>query len=161
MRVDRVKAGAPRDGGGDEPDDKAGLASDVLPRQSNYHRYSLPDGVVVTDKTPLYQVVALWGWQRQRPFSRDDVAKAFGIDQRRAGDVMSYIRRVRADVVNSRQYYERLECGVRQRMMQILAEPALDGRPYYEPAEGKLSDVQKGVAVQELRRWFLYRKNRT
>lgn len=148
-------------GAGEARDDNVPSASDVLPRQSNYYRYRVPDNVNATDKMPLYQVVALWGWQRQLPFSRDDVALAFGIDQRRAADVMSYIRRVRADVLKSRQYYERQESGGRLLFMQILTEPVLSGRPYYGPATGKTSETQKSVALQELRRWFLYRPNRT
>lgn len=139
-------------------------SSEVQPRQSNYQKYTLPEGVVAIDNAPLYQVVALWGWQLQRPFSRDEVARAFGIDERRAGDVMSYIRRARSDVVLSRQYYDRSEKGARQRFLQIMTAPVLDGRPYCGPSTACVPETpgtQKEVDLQALRRWFLHRPNNT
>lgn len=135
----------------------------VAPCQSNYQAYTLPEGVSGLEAAPLYQLVALWGWQLGRAFSRDEVAVAFGLELHRAGDVMSYIRRMRPDRVRSRQHYERLDKGVRQRYMQIMAKPQVDGRPVTPSPASQGQQHAKGpqteAALQELRRWFLGRPN--
>lgn len=139
--------------------------AEVAPRQANYLKYRLPDGLDGLAHAPLYQVVAVWGWRLGRPFCRPEVAEAFGISLCRAGDVMSYIRRARPDLIKSRQYHERLPHGVRQRFLQILADPRVTGRPAMMQ---KVQEVQETpptgaakteVDLQALRGWFLRRPN--
>lgn len=139
----------------------------VAPAQTNYGEYTLPPTLTGLDDLPLYMVVAIWGWQRGRPFCREDLAKAFRITLKQAGDVMSYIRRADQKKIQSRQGYERLMKGVRCRYMQIVAEPdrtvkkALRGKPTpvmdtdLPQDNGPLSDA----GLQALRRWFLTRPN--
>ncbi|MEL5428869.1 CaiF/GrlA family transcriptional regulator [Serratia nevei] len=136
------------------PDADDGVST-VSPRQANYYAYTLPEGFADIRGAPLYQVVALWGWSLKRPFCREEVASAFGISLLRAGDVMSYIRRARPDVVKSRQYHERLAGGVRRRFLHILAEPALEGQPVKAPPVTTGAEA----ALQALRHWFLTRPN--
>ncbi len=148
----------------DLPSLSAGVALDaVSPRQSNYHAYRLPDGVVMPPGAPLYHAVALWGWTLGRPFCRPEVADAFGITLQRAGDVMSYIRRARPDVVTSRQFYAQLAGGVRQRFIQILAEPRIDGGRRETSGRRRRAEAatpQCGrEVVKTLRQWFLTRPN--
>jgi len=139
----------------------------VVPGQSNYGEYTLPTSLAGLGDPPLYLAVAMWGWQLGRPFCRDELAQAFRITVKRAGDVMSYIRRAAPDKIQTCQRYERVVKGVRCRYMQIMAEPemtvqkAVRGKPSVEAKddvaqeEGPLSDAR----LQALRRWFLNRPN--
>lgn len=133
------------------------------PRQSNYGDYRLPDvlaDIPGLDTAPLYQAVALWGWRLGRAFCRDELARAFHISVHRAGDVMSYIRRARADRVASRLHHKQLKNGARQRYLLIVAEPAIAGQRRAEARGSPDNDApMTEAALQELRRWFLCRAN--
>ncbi|HFD2064193.1 TPA: CaiF/GrlA family transcriptional regulator [Serratia marcescens] len=136
-----------------------GEGTAVPGRQSNYGDYRLPDGLSVDPTVPLYQAVALWGWQLRRPFNRDELARAFQIELRRAGDVMSYIRRARSDRITSRQHYVRVPGGVRMRYLHILAEPQVEGIPvvatpvHLMPEEPP--DDARATSFAALKRWFI------
>lgn len=107
-----------------------------------------------SEHTPLYQRVALWGWCLGRPFSRHDVAKTFGINLDSAGNVMSYLRRARPDVVKSLQWYERGARGARKRYMQILSAPNVDGKPVRMMPVHLLGGKKEG-SLQDMRRRFI------
>ena len=107
-----------------------------------------------SEHVPLYQRVALWGWHLGRPFSRHDVAKAFGISLDSAGNVMSYLRRARPDVVKSQQWYERGARGSRKRYMHILSAPNVDGKPVRIMPVYLLGEKKKGF-LQDMRRRFI------
>ncbi len=107
-----------------------------------------------SEHVPLYQRVALWGWHLGRPFSRHDVAKVFGISLDSAGNVMSYLRRARPDVVKSRQWYERGARGSRKRYMHILSAPNVDGKPV-SMLPVHLSGERKERPLQAMRRRFI------
>ncbi|WP_158497931.1 CaiF/GrlA family transcriptional regulator [Serratia marcescens] len=114
-------------------------------------------GVIVmrgSEHTPLYKRVALWGWRLGKPFSRHDVAKTFGINLDSAGNVMSYLRRARPDVVKSWQWYERGARGSRKRYMQILSAPNVDGKPVRMMPVHLLGGKKEG-SVQDMRRRFI------
>lgn len=144
---------------------KAGHGAAVSGRQSNYGDYRLPEGLAVTPSAPLYQAAAFWGWQLGRAFNRDELAEAFHISVRRAGDVMSYIRRARSDRITSRQHYVRVPGGVRMRYLHILAEPQVDGIPvvatpvHLSPAEPP--DDAGATSFAALKRWFIGGAGRT
>ncbi|HGM5835942.1 TPA: CaiF/GrlA family transcriptional regulator [Serratia marcescens] len=138
----------------------------IPPRQSNYESYVLPTLVVGLglEAEPLYLVAAYWGWRLGRPFCREELAVAFGISLHRAGDVMSYIRRMRPERVCSRQHYERPQKGIRKRYLLILSEPTMGGATPARESDKTASSVvttdpQARVALQALRRWFLGRPN--
>lgn len=140
--------------------------AEVMPRQSNYQKYRLPDGLEGLAHAPLYQVVAVWGWRLGRAFCRDELAEAFVISPHRAGDQMSYIRRARPDCIQSRTHHERQPNGSRRRYLTILAEPRIDGRPARVPPvhlverEVQQADIEKVKAdLQALRSWFLRRSS--
>lgn len=59
--------------------------------QSNHDSYFIPEEVMYLKGKPLYVLIAHWGLQRKVPFFRDDVAKAFGLTERRAADLMRYL----------------------------------------------------------------------
>lgn len=115
------------------------------------------DGIDV-DVEPLYQRVARWGWSLGRPFSRDDVAKVFGISRKQAGDVISYIRHARSDVVKSQLTYTQRAGRARQRLLQILSEPHVNAGPANEPPEPRTAPAQN-EPLHNLRRWFISRFN--
>jgi hypothetical protein len=60
-------------------------------RQSNHDSYYIPEEVMNLKGEPLYVLIARWGLLRKAPFFRDDVAKAFGLTERRAADLMRYL----------------------------------------------------------------------
>jgi hypothetical protein len=138
----------------------------VTPRQSNYDGYTVPGGLSDLKHLPLYLVVAHWGWRRGRAFCRKDLAVAFGISTRRAGDVMSYIRRADSNRVKSQQYHECLAKGVRQRYLRILSAPPTTvptGRPpqgAVVPQAPVMTCSSTETALEELRQWFLYGRAR-
>lgn len=107
-----------------------------------------------SEHVPLYQRVALWGWHLGRPFCCHDVAKAFGISLDSAGNVMSYLRRARPDVVKSRQWYERGARGARKRYMHILSAPNVDGKPVRMMPVYLLGGKKEG-SLQDIRRRFI------
>ncbi|MGQ8701792.1 CaiF/GrlA family transcriptional regulator [Serratia marcescens] len=133
--------------------------TEVPGRQSNYGVYRLPDGLQVSPSVPLYQVVALWGWRLGRPFSREELAVAFHIELRRAGDVMSYIRRASTDRIVSRQHYVRVPGGVRMRYLHIIEEPGVEDIPVavkpvsLTPSEP--ADDASAQSLSALKRWFI------
>lgn len=139
----------------------------VAPGQSNYGEYTLPPTLAGLGDPPLYLAVAMWGWQLGRPFCREELAEAFKITVKRAGDVMSYIRRADPKKIRSHQRYERIAKGVRCRHMQIMAEPemtvkkAVRGKPLLDVDDDVAHDErpQSNAGLQALRRWFLNRPN--
>lgn len=136
-------------------DKKVPSGTVVAGRQSNYGVYHLPAGL---PSVPLYQAVALWGWRLGRAFSREELAEAFHISTCRAGDVMSYIRRARADKIVSRQHYVPVPGGVRMRYLQIMMEPQIEGGLLVKPAHPHPShstDNKEGGSLPALRRWFI------
>lgn len=138
-------------------DSKVHHSTAVPGRQSNYGEYRLPDGLRIATTVPLYQAVAVWGWRLRRPFCRDELAKAFHLELRRAGDVMSYIRRARPDCIASRQFYSRAPNGGRLRYLQIIAKPQIKGAPVaVKPVHLTVSDTpDTAESVAALRRWFI------
>lgn len=146
-------------------DEKAVPGKGMAGRQTNHGDYRLPEGLPVAPTAPLYQAVALWGWRLGRPFCRDELAQAFHISVRRAGDVMSYIRRARPDRVRSHQHYTRMPSGARLRHLQIVAPPRVDGapvaaQPVYlarpgESVTDEAADDAPGPSLSALRRWFI------
>ncbi|MEL5280748.1 CaiF/GrlA family transcriptional regulator [Serratia bockelmannii] len=130
----------------------------VVPgRQSNHGVYRLPPGLPVAPSVPLYQAVALWGWRLGRPFSRDELALAFHIELRRAGDLMSYIRR--AEQIVSRQCYVRAPGGVRMRYLHIIEEPLVEGmavatKPVHLTPSESANDAST-PSLSAWRRWFI------
>lgn len=139
------------------------VVAEVIPRQSNYQKYRLPDGLEELAHAPLYQVVAVWGWRLGRAFCRDELAEAFVISPQRAGDQMSYICRVRPECIQSRTRHERQPNGARRRYLTILAEPRIDGparvpRGDVMAREAQQAGTEKVKAdLQALRSWFLRR----
>lgn len=137
----------------------------VQPSQSNHGVYRVPAGVTDLAALPLYLVVAHWGWRLGRPFNREEVAVAFGIPLRRAGDVMSYICRAGDKRIATRQHIEHPEKGRRLRYLAILTEPTRVGLPggtrdtlsvtASPPAPPRVTEA----ALHELRQWFLGRPN--
>lgn len=141
-------------------DNGRGPCDTVVPgRQSNYGVFRLPPGLSVAPSVPLYQAVALWGWRLGRPFSRDELAEAFYIELRRAGDVMSYIRRARTDRIVSRQHYVQVPGGARMRYLHIIEEPRVEGIPvavkpvHLTPSDS--ADDASTPSLSALRRWFI------
>lgn len=67
---------------------------------------------------------------------------------------MSYLRRVRPDVVKSRQWYERGARGARKRYMHILSAPNVDGKPVRMIPVYLLGEKKKG-SLQDMRRRFI------
>ncbi|WP_391565006.1 CaiF/GrlA family transcriptional regulator [Serratia proteamaculans] len=139
----------------------------VAPAQSNYGEYTLPPMLRGLSDPPLYLAVAIWGWQLGRPFCRQELAQTFRITLRRAGDVMSYIRRADQKKIRSQQWYERGKKGARCRHLQIVAEPmmavkkTMRGTPTPETVACLPQDDEppSEAGVQALRRWFLNRPN--
>lgn len=128
-------------------------------RQSTYGEYHLPAGLRLAATVPLYQAVAVWGWRLRRPFCREELAKAFHLELRRAGDVMSYIRRARPDRIASRQFYSRASSGGRLRYLHIIAKPRIEGLPVSETpvhlTPQAPPDGADTAPLPALRRWFI------
>lgn len=59
--------------------------------QSNHDSYFIPPELMALKGKPLYILIAYWGLLRQKSFFREDVARAFGITERRAADLMRYL----------------------------------------------------------------------
>lgn len=137
----------------------------VLPEQSNYGAYRVPASVTDLTALPLFVMVAYWGWRLGRPFCRDEVAAAFGIAVRQAGDVMSYIQRTRTADIATRHYIEYPQKGCRRRYLQILSEPTLRApaasmKTAPAPTSAVTSSRAQGKeTLQALRQWFLGRPN--
>lgn len=84
--------------------------------QSNHESYFIPEGLLHLKGRPLYMLIAYWGLLRGEPFFRDDVAKAFGLTERRAAGMMSYLHR-KKDFVDST--LKRVQVGPQKRNCKL------------------------------------------
>lgn len=60
-------------------------------RQKNHGDFYLPEIISHLEEPTFYIAVAWWGKLTGRSFSREDVAQAFRVTDRRAADVMTYL----------------------------------------------------------------------
>lgn len=84
--------------------------------QSNRESYFIPEGVMHLKGYPLYILIAYWGLLRKEPFFRDDVARAFGLTERRAAGLMNYVHR-KKDFVEST--LKRVRVGAQGRNLKL------------------------------------------
>ncbi|WP_105465738.1 CaiF/GrlA family transcriptional regulator [Escherichia coli] len=56
------------------------------------HSYQIPESVSDISEQPLYILIASWGLRNKKILTTDIVAKKFFITQRRAMDIMHYIK---------------------------------------------------------------------
>lgn len=63
----------------------------VRGRQKNHGDFYLPEIISHLEEPTFYIAVAWWGKLTGRSFSREDVAQAFRVTDRRAADVMTYL----------------------------------------------------------------------
>ncbi|MDT0204624.1 CaiF/GrlA family transcriptional regulator [Serratia marcescens] len=153
----------------------------VRAQQSNHGGYDLPPSLAHLPAMPLYLAVAYLGMLKRAPLSRLEVAQAFGLDTRRALEVMRYLAsgktcvacervplhpgefgkgyRLRIDAIGEPQKSfvgmrkETAEDGHRSQSEVV---PASRGRRGQARRRPRLSDE---LAHQSLRRWFLRRPN--
>lgn len=71
------------------------------PSQGNHEIYFLPEGLEVYAEHPAYIVVALWCLGRKEWINRNDIARAFKINGRRASYFLSYITKKKT-IIKSR-----------------------------------------------------------
>lgn len=153
----------------------------VRAQQRNHGGYHLPSCLSHLPAMPLYLAVAHLGMLKREPLSRLEVAQAFGLDTRRALEVMRYLAsgktcvactrvplhkgefgkgyRLRIDTIGEPQ---KSFAGMRKEMVgdndpsQPEVTPASRGRKGQVRRRSRLSDE---LAHQSLRHWFLRRPN--
>ncbi|CAH5675794.1 CaiF/GrlA family transcriptional regulator [Escherichia coli] len=59
---------------------------------TEFYSYNIPDNVSDIAEQPLYILVACWGFRRKQFLTTSTVAKEFLITQRRAMDILHYIK---------------------------------------------------------------------
>lgn len=129
-------------------------------RQSNHEEYRLPAALAHLPWQPLYLAVAQLGLILQQPLTREMICTAFGIETRRALEVMRYLAAGQARV-----QCERLACpGSRGYQLVIHAVlPAEDGERASTRPAGRASPGanrrRREAQQQQLRQWFLRRPN--
>lgn len=153
----------------------------VRAQQSNHGGYDLPSGLSHLPAMPLYLAVAYLGMLKRAPLSRLEVAQAFGLDTRRALEVMRYLTsgktcvacervsldegefgkgyRLRIDAIGEPQKSfvgMRKETAEDNHRSQAEVVPVSRGRKGQARRRPRLSDES---AHQSLRRWFLRRPN--
>lgn len=84
--------------------------------QSNRDSYFIPEELLHLKGYPLYMLIAHWGVKRGAPFFRDDVARAFGLTERRAAGMMTYLHR-KTDLIDST--LKRVSVGERKRTCKL------------------------------------------
>jgi len=84
--------------------------------QSNRDSYFVPEEVMHLKGYPLYVLIAHWGVNRGTPFYRDDVAKAFGLTERRAASMMSFMHRKNDLIVST---LKRVPAGEKRRVLKL------------------------------------------
>lgn len=107
----------------------------VSGRQKNHGDFYLPEVISHLDEPSFYMAVAWWGLLRGKPFTRDDVAKAFRVTARRAADVMTYlVTGVSRSVVGLDKKVVRMGSGRTVLLMTILSVDELAQRVSGETA---------------------------
>ncbi|EAA5550587.1 CaiF/GrlA family transcriptional regulator [Salmonella enterica subsp. enterica] len=134
-------------------------------RQTRHYRrpdaYTLPSGMTIPEgrDLPLYLLVAHWALIQGRPVTVRDISEAFHIINRRASDIMLYLRRLPDSVLTCR--FVRVNPGGAPRRGAIMVT-SVYGLP--APAAPQKADTprrppaRKSAAVQDLRTWMVSRR---
>lgn len=132
------------------PDSKSGY----LPgRQRNHDAFYLPENIRYLGPLPLYLAVAWWGLLNARPFDRQDIARAFRIDVRRASGIMGYLcHRIRPGVVRLEHMVSRDSKG--HRKMSVLVTEVMSPAPLMTCVSDTKPDAD---LARKLSRWLLSR----
>ncbi|EBS1713836.1 CaiF/GrlA family transcriptional regulator [Salmonella enterica subsp. enterica serovar Vitkin] len=132
---------------------------------TRHHRhagpYTLPSGMSIPEgqDLPLYLLVAHWALVQGRPVTVRDISEAFHIINRRASDIMLYLRRLPDSVLTCRSVRVYPDGALRRSAVLVTSvsglpapdAPQKNNTPQRPPA-------RKSTAIRDLRTWMVSRR---
>lgn len=132
---------------------------------TRHHRhagpYTLPSGMSIPEgqDLPLYLLVAHWALVQGRPVTVRDISEAFHIINRRASDIMLYLRRLPDSVLTCRSVRVYPDGALRRSAVLVTSVSGLPAP--VEPkntGSGTPPATRKSKPVTDLRSWMVSRR---